>query len=120
MAYCQHYTGKCVALLLPGSGWAVTLATVDGCRSMRCCRSQLFRLGIVCRVTSALHACEQRAAIGFNRDVRPILSENCFVCHGPGKEDRKADLRLDLREVALQHKAIIPSNAAQSKLVQHV
>src|SRR5581483_1921103 len=61
-----------------------------------------------------------RGSIEFNRDVRPILSENCFVCHGPGKEDRKANLRFDLREVALEHKAIVPGNPSQSKLVQHV
>ncbi len=65
------------------------------------------------------HAAVPRT-VEFNQDVRPILSENCFVCHGPGKEDRKANLRLDLREVALAHKAIVPGNPAQSKLVQHV
>jgi hypothetical protein len=62
----------------------------------------------------------QAANIQFNRDVRPILSENCFVCHGPGKEDRKANLRLDLRDVALEHKAIVPGDTARSKIVQHV
>ena len=41
-------------------------------------------------------------AIEYNRDVRPILAENCFRCHGPDSASRKADLRLDRREAAVE------------------
>jgi hypothetical protein len=58
--------------------------------------------------------------IHFNRDIRPILSENCYACHGPDKNQRKAKLRLDVREVALEREAIIPGKPDESKLIQHV
>ena len=41
------------------------------------------------------------AAVDFNRDVRPLLADKCFACHGPDESHREADLRLDVRDEAL-------------------
>ena len=62
--------------------------------------------------------------ITFNRDVRPILAENCFACHGPDQRARQAELRLDQRDDALQdrdgHAAIVPGNPGASSLVNRI
>ena len=56
--------------------------------------------------------------IDFNRDVRPILSNRCFRCHGPDAKQRKSDLRLDHREVAVDDLGVIvPGDPANSELV---
>jgi len=60
------------------------------------------------------------AKIEFNRDVRPILSDNCFYCHGNDPKHREADLRLDLRDEAVKAKAFLPGNAKDSELVARI
>lgn len=57
------------------------------------------------------------APLSYNRDIRPILAENCFACHGPDKASREAKLRLDVREVAVAKEAIVPGYAEASELV---
>ncbi len=56
----------------------------------------------------------------FNRDVRPILAENCFPCHGPDANKRKANLRLDIRDSALVRKAISPGLPDKSAVVKRI
>ena len=64
-------------------------------------------------------------AVDFNREVRPVLSDNCFACHGPDAKQVKSGLRLDLRDVATKplksgRTAIVPSDPAQSELMRRI
>jgi hypothetical protein len=56
----------------------------------------------------------------YNRDVRPILADKCFACHGPDSAARQADLRLDRREAAIDAGAITPGEPDSSELVSRI
>jgi hypothetical protein len=56
----------------------------------------------------------------YNRDIRPILAENCFACHGPDSAARKAGLRLDRRDDAVAAEAIVPGSPDKSGLVERI
>lgn len=84
---------------------------------------------MVCRVSPAaalvltlLAASTAFAAppLDFNRDIRPILAENCFYCHGQDGNKRQAELRLDVREAALESEAFVPSDPAASSLMKRI
>src|SRR6266481_9832396 len=63
--------------------------------------------------------------LGYNRDVRPVISENCFPCHGADSAARKAKLRLDRFEDAIAPReggqpAIVPGKPNESELVRRI
>jgi hypothetical protein len=79
-------------------------------------------LSSLCLCASVVPSSAQGAEkkIGYNRDVRPILAENCFACHGADSAARKADLRLDRRDEAIKSEAVVPGNVDKSSLVERI
>ncbi len=85
-------------------------------------RAALVPMSLAAIVALSLGAARARAdaPVEYNRDIRPILAENCFNCHGPDSASRKANLRLDQRDAAVKAEAIVPGNPAKSAMVQRI
>lgn len=84
-----------------------------------------FSIGVLWVATSGLPAAAEEPAIDFNRDIRSILSNKCFTCHGPDENQRQSGLRLDLQESATAECesgeiAILPGDPDKSELVQRL
>ncbi len=78
-------------------------------------------LGLPSTSNSSFLAAQEAAGpneVIFNRDIRPILSENCFYCHGQDANQRQADLRLDVRESAVA--ALAPGDPEASELIRRI
>ncbi len=90
--------------------------------TLRSLPTTAFRLSLL--LLSAAACAPARAedpAVTFNRDVRPILSDKCYHCHGPDAETREKGLRFDIREEALKERdgmrAIVPGKADESDAI---
>ncbi|MCS5618118.1 MAG: hypothetical protein NZ658_08980, partial [Pirellulales bacterium] len=95
-----------------------------GC-SMRRLRFSCWWAGLSWLAPLVGPAAEPVPRISFNDQIRPILSENCFACHGPDSANREAGLRLDGFESATAEldsgmRAIVPEDVAASELIARV
>jgi hypothetical protein len=75
--------------------------------------------------TASLSAATEPTRISFNKDIRPIMSDTCFRCHGPDKSSRRAGMRLDIRETAMKALPdgkipIVPGAPDKSEVVRRV
>ena len=75
------------------------------------------RILILCTLLPVLAPAAKR--IDFNRDVRPVLSDKCFFCHGPDKHERKAGLRLDV-EAAAKKEVIVPGKPDVGEFIKRI
>ena len=85
----------------------------------------LFRQFLLLTLASIAHLDGAQEKISYNRQIRPILSDQCFSCHGPDANKRKAKLRLDVREEALKPAksdaiAIVPGKPDESELITRI
>src|SRR5215470_2546235 len=84
------------------------------------------RYFLCCTITIALFASTVADdKLDYSRDIRPILADKCFACHGPDAKQRQAGLRLDQRDEALKRLesdavAIVPGQPEASALVRRV
>jgi len=78
----------------------------------------------VARLAVPVSAQEAVRPIDFSRDIRPILSDKCFTCHGPDENTRASKLRLDVKDSAFEvrdgHAAVVPGNVEASLLHQRM
>ena len=86
---------------------------------MRSIQASIYRIAFALLVGSATTRVALGTEVDFNRQIRPILAEFCFSCHGPDANQRKADLRLDLEEAA-KKSSIVSKSSDESELIHRI
>ena len=97
---------------------------LDSCRNAQRLRVLLVAAALSFHGWQARTAEPARPKVDFARQIRPILAENCFECHGPDPRGRKGDLRLDIREACSPTAAaiavVVPNRPEESELISRI
>jgi hypothetical protein len=87
-------------------------------------RALWLSLGVVVALAATAMPAFGADSVEFNRDIRPILADKCFTCHGPDQAQRKADLRLDIEQAAKREvdgkRPLAPGSSSQSEVYQRI
>ena len=88
-------------------------------------RYLLVACAIACCSCATMCPAQTNPPVDFARDIRPILSDKCFACHGPDSEHREGGFRLDVKQSAMSEadsgeRAIVPGDVAASELVRRI
>ena len=91
------------------------------CRDLSC----WIRLSLAITLLAGGSRCLAQGQVDFNRDIRPLLSNTCYQCHGPDTKAREAGLRFDQKDAAFAElesggRAIVPGDRKQSKLFERI